>query len=58
MIVSPVSTVGALHVTLNTPCCGSGVTVTLLGARGAATIKISLNNNQSSCYIKYKFYHI
>ena len=38
MIVSPVSTVGALHVTLNTPRCGSGVTVTPLGASGAATI--------------------
>ena len=39
MIVSPVSTVGALHVTLNTPRCGSGETVTPLGAGGAAAMR-------------------
>ena len=39
MIVSPVSTVGALHVTLNTPRCTNGVTVTSLGAGGAVSIR-------------------
>ena len=39
MIVSPVSTVGALHVTFNTPRCGSGVTVTSLGAGGSAAMR-------------------
>ena len=43
MIVSPVSTVGALHVTLNTPRCGSGVTVTPLGAGGAACKQVHNN---------------
>ena len=56
MIVSPVSTVGALHVTLNTPRSGSGVTLTPLGAGAAATIR--KYHNQSSCDIKYKFCHI
>ena len=35
VIVSPVSTVGALHVTLNTPRCGSGVTLMLPGGGGS-----------------------
>ena len=40
MIISPVSTVGALHVTLNTPRCGSEVTRTPLGAGGAVCKQI------------------
>ena len=42
MIVSPVSTVGALHVTLNTPRCGSGVTLTTLGAGGSVCKQIHI----------------